>query len=47
MTVDPADEDRILAAADLVGRTGATTFEFGYLNDDVPVAAADWWASAM
>ncbi len=34
MTVDPADEERILAAADLAGRTGATTFEFGYLNED-------------
>lgn len=41
------DEDALLAAIDLVGRTGATDFEVGYLNDDVPIEKADWWARAQ
>lgn len=40
------DEDAVIAAVDLVGRTGATELEFGHLHDDVPVAEADWYASA-
>lgn len=38
--------DPMLAAVDLVGRSGARDFEVGYLHDDVPIADADWWASA-
>lgn len=35
-----------LAHADLVGRTGATELQVGYLRDGVPVEEADWWATA-
>ena len=41
------DEDRLIAAADLVGRTGARGFEIGYLHDDVPAAEAGWYAQAQ
>jgi hypothetical protein len=40
------DEDVLLAAADLVGRTGARGFEIGYLHDDVPADQAGWYAHA-
>lgn len=42
-----ATDDRLFAAIDLVGRTGAKHFEFGYLHDDVPFNEADWWATAL
>lgn len=38
--------DAIVATADLVGRTGATGFEIGYVHDDVPVEEAGWYAHA-
>jgi hypothetical protein len=41
------DEDAVKACADLVGRTGAKSFECGYLRDNVPVAEAGWWAGAV
>lgn len=41
------DEDALMAAADLVGRTGAKSFEIGYLHDDVPAAEAGWYANAQ
>ena len=41
------DEDALYAAADLIGRTGATELQFGYLHDGVPVAEAAWWAHAQ
>ena len=37
----------VVAAADLVGRTGATGFEIGYLHDDVPPEQAAWYAHAQ
>lgn len=37
------DEDALMAAADLVGRTGAKEFQIGYLNDDPP---HQWYAHA-
>lgn len=40
------DDDAVVAAADLVGRSGATGFEIGYNREGVPVEQADWWASA-
>lgn len=40
------DEDAVIAAVDLVGRAGAKSFELGYLDDDVPVEKARWWAHA-
>lgn len=46
MSGDPY-EDAVVAAFDLVGRTGARQLEFGYLHDDVPVQRADWWAHAQ
>lgn len=42
----PDDNDRLIAAVDLVGRSGARNFEVGYLHDDVPAIQAAWWASA-
>ena len=45
-SVTPDDDDRIIAAAGLVGRTGATSFEIGYLHDGVPNAEAGWFAFA-
>ena len=41
------DEDALIAAADLIGRTGARGFEIGYLHDDVPVAEQGWYAFAQ
>lgn len=38
--------DSVHAAVDLVGRTGASHLEFGFLYDNVPSEEADWWASA-
>jgi hypothetical protein len=43
----PEAEERLIAAADLVGRTGAKHFEIGYLHDDVPAAEAAWFAHAQ
>lgn len=41
------DEDALIAAADLVGRTGAKGFEIGFVHDDVPVEEAAWYAHAQ
>ena len=41
------DEDALVAAADLVGRTGAKEFQIGYLHDDVPAPEAGWYAYAQ
>lgn len=38
------DEDAVIACVDLVGRTGATDFEIGYVNDEPPHA---WYAHAQ
>jgi hypothetical protein len=40
-------QERVVAAAELVGRTGATGFELGYLHDDVPASEAAWYAHAQ
>lgn len=44
---DLINEDAIIAAAELVARTGAKSFEIGYLHDGVPVAEAGWYAHAQ
>lgn len=41
------DQDAVVATADLVGRTGGTEFEIGYLHDDVPTEEAGWYATAV
>lgn len=41
------DEDAMIAALDLIGRTGAREMQVGYLHDDVPAEEADWWAHAQ
>lgn len=41
------DEDALIASFDLIGRSGATAFEFGYLHEDVPTEQAGWWAKAQ
>lgn len=46
MTTDD-DRNRVIAAADLVGRAGARKFEIGYLHDDVPADEAGWYAFAQ
>jgi len=38
--------DRLDAATELIGRTGARNIQFGYLHDDVPVCDAAWYATA-
>lgn len=40
-------EDVVLAAVDLVSRTGAKGIQIGYLHDDVPVEEASWYATAQ
>jgi hypothetical protein len=40
-------ENIVIAAVDLIGRTGARGFEIGYLHDGVPSEAAGWWAHAQ
>lgn len=45
----PCSEDqqnRLDAAVELIGRTGATNLNFGYLHDDVPTYDAAWYATA-
>lgn len=46
MTLSAQLADAVVAAADLVGRSGATSFEIGYLHDDVPADEAGWYATA-
>lgn len=41
------DQDAIVAAVDLVRRSGATEFQVGYLHDDVPANEAGWYAHAQ
>jgi hypothetical protein len=41
------NEDAVIACADLVGRTGASGFEIGFLHEDVPVEDAGWYAVAF
>lgn len=43
---DDVDTLAVMAHADLVGRTGATELQIGYLHDGVPTEQADWWATA-
>jgi hypothetical protein len=40
-------DEAAVAAVELVGRTGATGFELGYLHDNVPVEEAAWYAHAQ
>lgn len=40
------DQDAVIAAADLVRRSGAQEFEIGYVHEDVPVEEACWYAQA-
>jgi hypothetical protein len=47
MALPPMDNDALLAAVELVGRTGAKGFQIGFLHDDVPVAEAGWYAYAQ
>lgn len=46
VTLSPALEDRLIAAVDLVGRSGATDLDFGHLDDTANTADARWWAKA-
>lgn len=45
--LDPADEERLQDALELMPRTGARGLEVGYLRDDVPAVEADWYAHAQ
>lgn len=40
------DQDALVAAVNLIGRSGATNIEIGYLHDDVPMEEAGWYATA-
>jgi hypothetical protein len=44
--IDAAQEDAVVAGVDLVGRSGASDVEIGYLDDDVPSEQAHWYAQA-
>lgn len=37
----------IIAAGDLIRRSGGTQFEIGYRHEHKPVLEADWWAGAQ
>ncbi len=41
------DDDAVIAAIEVIGRSGATDFAFGYLDEDVAIADARWWAHAQ
>lgn len=41
------DQDAVNACVDLIGRSGGKEFEIGYLDEDVPVEEARWWAKAQ
>lgn len=44
---DPGQQQRLLAATDLIGRTGATGLEIGFVGDEHgPVHLARWYAQA-
>jgi hypothetical protein len=38
------NDDIVIACVDLVGRSGGSGFEIGYLHDDVPAEEAGWYA---
>jgi hypothetical protein len=40
------DKDMLLAGVELVGRAGGRDFQVGFLDDDVPMRQARWWARA-
>lgn len=40
-------QDRLIAAVDLIGRAGARGYACGYLHDDAPIEEAGWWAHAQ
>lgn len=46
MTRDEAMEAALKAHVALIGHTGASQLEIGYLEDDVPIEEARWWARA-
>ena len=41
------DDDAMVAAVELVGRTGAKNLQIGFLHDDVPSEQAAWYAHAQ
>lgn len=41
-----AERRALVEAVEMVGRTGAKSFELGYLVDDPPPGVANWYASA-
>lgn len=41
------DEDALTAAVRVIGSSGATQTDIGYLHDDVPIDKASWWATAV
>lgn len=42
-----ANDDMVMACAHLVDRSGASGFEIGYVNEDVPIEEAGWYAHAQ
>jgi hypothetical protein len=41
-----SDEEAMVAAVELVGRTGARHFQFGFLDENAPIDKARWYAHA-
>lgn len=48
LELEPGSElsDRLLAATNLIARSGALELELGYLHDTADYRDADWWATA-
>jgi hypothetical protein len=44
-TLGPDERNRLLAATDVLGRSGATGLEIGHLDNDVPSPLARWFAT--
>lgn len=41
------DDDAMTAAVEVIGRTGARSFNVGFLHDDAPSEQAAWYAHAQ
>lgn len=46
MSAEYIDMDAVVAVTDLVARAGGRQLEIGYLDEDVPVEKARWYATA-
>lgn len=47
MRPEHLNTDAVIACADLSDRAGASSFEIGWVHDDVPMEEAGWYATAI